>query len=162
MLCLAFPFYGCKFCKDLDPQPVCLCLLPVRMYSYNRFTSSAFVFEPFPVSPQHLNQNLSSEIFNSSGFLRRREAPGISFSMKYQRTRHCIQKETCDLLVFLTSFSCNSIQDYRNLFMLGLQGVRLCTAEVRCVLEICTTRPQFLHMSCFFDNEHVLHAPEEE
>lgn len=46
--------------------------------------------------------------------------------------------------------------------MLGLQGVRLCTAEVRCVLEICTTRPQFLHMSCFFDNEHVLHAPGEE
>jgi len=53
-------------------------------------------------------------------------------------------------------------QSQRNLFMLGLGGVRLCTAEVRCILEICTTRLQFLHMSCFSDNEHALRALGEE
>ena len=56
--------------------------LPVRMWSRTRFTSSAFVFNPFATSPRHLSQNLSSEVFNSSGFLPRREAPGISFSVR--------------------------------------------------------------------------------
>ena len=60
-----------------------ICLsLPLRMYSYTRFTSSAFVFKPFPVSPRHFSQNLSSELFNSSGFRPSREAPGISFSVR--------------------------------------------------------------------------------
>ena len=60
-----------------------ICLsLPLRMYSYTRFTSSAFVFKPFPVSPRHFSQNLSSEFFNSSGFRPSREAPGISFSVR--------------------------------------------------------------------------------
>ena len=64
-----------------------ICLsLPLRMYSYTRFTSSAFVFKPFPVSPRHFSQNLSSEFFNSSGFHPSREALGISFSCK----RNCI------------------------------------------------------------------------
>ena len=60
-----------------------ICLsLPLRMYSYTRFTSSAFVFKPFPVSPRHFSQNLSSEFFNSSGFRPSREAPEISFSVR--------------------------------------------------------------------------------
>ena len=60
-----------------------ICLsLPLRMYSYTRFTSSAFVFKPFPVSPRHFSQNLSSEFFSSSGFRPSREAPGISFSVR--------------------------------------------------------------------------------
>ena len=60
-----------------------ICLsLPLHMYSYTRFTSSVFVFKPFPVSPRHFSQNLSSEFFNSSGFRPSREAPGISFSVR--------------------------------------------------------------------------------
>ena len=60
-----------------------ICLsLPLRMYSYTRFTSSAFVFKPFPVSPRHFSQNLTSEFFNSSGFRPSREALGISFSVR--------------------------------------------------------------------------------
>ena len=41
-----------------------------------------FVFNLIPASPRYLCQNLSSEIFNWSGFLPRREAPGISFSVR--------------------------------------------------------------------------------
>ena len=60
-----------------------ICLsLPLRMYSYTRFTSSAFVFKPFLVSPRHFSQNLSSEFFNALGFRPSREAPGISFSVR--------------------------------------------------------------------------------
>ena len=46
------------------------------------FTSSAFVFNPFPGSPLHRNQNLSSSFFNSLGFRPASEAPGISSSVK--------------------------------------------------------------------------------
>ena len=60
-----------------------ICLsLPLRMYSYTRFTSSAFVFKPFPVSLRHFSQNFSSEFFNSSGFRPSREALRILFSVR--------------------------------------------------------------------------------
>ena len=75
----------------------------------------------FTASPQHLSQNLISEIFNSSGFLPRREAPVISFSVRnvgfwnIRSTRHKKRRGTRrDSLAFLTSFSCNSIQDSRD------------------------------------------------
>ena len=55
----------------------CFCFL--RLYI---LCGSAFVFKPFPVSPRHFSQNLSSEFFNSSGFRPSREAPEISFSVR--------------------------------------------------------------------------------
>lgn len=45
---------------------------------YHLFTSSAFIFKPFPGSPLHCNQNLSSSFFNSVCFCPSSEAPGIS------------------------------------------------------------------------------------
>ena len=53
--------------------------------SCTRFTSSASVFNLFPASPRHLSQNLGSEIFKFSGFLPKKEAPGISFSERNVR-----------------------------------------------------------------------------
>ena len=106
-----------------------ICLsLPLRMYSYTCFTSSAFVFKPFPVSPRHFSQNLSSEFFNSSGFRPSREAPGISFSVRgiaFESLelsdvvaifgacgRACVvnNKRSDATLVFLASFACRSNQ----------------------------------------------------
>ena len=72
-------------------------------------------------TPEMSTNNLISEIFNSSGFLPRREAPGISFSVRnvgfwnIRSTRHSKRGGTRrDSLAFLTSFSCNSIQDSRD------------------------------------------------
>ena len=48
----------------------------------NSLHQLCFVFNPFPAAPRLLSQNLSSENFNSSGFLPRREAPDISFSVR--------------------------------------------------------------------------------
>ena len=106
-----------------------ICLsLPLRMYSYTHFTSSAFVFKPFPVSPRHFSQSLSSECFNSSGFCPSREAPGISFSVRgiafeslelshvlaifSDCGRGCVvnNKRGDATLAFLASFSCCSNQ----------------------------------------------------
>ena len=71
-----------------------------------------------PASPQHLCQKLSSEIVNSSGFLPRREAPGISFSVRNVGFEifgilATANEEGHNAMAFLTSFSCNSIQDVR-------------------------------------------------
>ena len=46
------------------------------------FTSSALVLRPFPGSPLHRSQNLSSSFFNSLGFRPDNEAPGTSSSVK--------------------------------------------------------------------------------
>ena len=78
-------------------------------------------FERFGWYFSQWSQNLISEIFYPSGFLPRREAPVISFSVRnvgfwnIRSTCHNKQRGTRrDSLAFLTSFSWNSIQDSRD------------------------------------------------
>ena len=61
------------------------------------------------MSPRHFSQNLSSEFESSSGFRPRREAPGISFSVRIV----AFEEERRDALDLLTSFPCSSPQPPR-------------------------------------------------
>ena len=123
----------CQMPSSLQSGSMICLSLPLRMYSYTRFTSSALkiVFKPFPVSPRRFSQNLSSEFFNSSGFRPSRETPGISFSVRgiafeslelsdvlaiFRDCGHpCVvnnkrRDATLAFLAFLASFSCCSNQ----------------------------------------------------
>ena len=59
-------------------------ILPILLSEQNSFCRKTVDHRVnlIPTSPRHLSRNLSSEICNSLGFLPRREAPGISFSLR--------------------------------------------------------------------------------
>ena len=82
------------------------------MYSDTRFTSSAFVFRPFPKSPRHWSHKHISVFSSSSGFRPSREAPGISSSVRKialrESSRKLLKEDAIIILwkfeAFVTSF----------------------------------------------------------
>lgn len=73
------------------------------------FTSSALVLRPFPGSPLHRSQNLSSSFFNSLGFRPDNEAPGTSSSVKTATFVEVVDMSAmfaCFLEAFLASLWC--------------------------------------------------------
>ena len=71
------------------------------------FPSSALVFRPFPGTPLHRYQNLSSSFFNSLGFHPYSKAPGVSSSVKtatFVKVVGMAAMFACLLEAFLASF----------------------------------------------------------
>ena len=73
--------------NDRESRPQQPCLLFCGLNTY-RLQSCALVDNPLHESPRHLNHNFNSEFFNRFVSLKLSELPGMSSSVKNERTRH--------------------------------------------------------------------------